>query len=213
MTTVYLVDDHLVLRQGLQALLEAAGHTVVGGSEDPTRAIAELIRLQPKVLILDLTLDKRSGFELLEDVKRRALPVRTVVLTMSGHPRHVGEAVRLGVSSYLLKGVSMAEVLSAVAHAERGEMYFTAETADLAVKALALGADEPALASLSARERQVITLVVQGHSSAAIGALLHLSPKTVDSYRSRLMAKLGVPDVTALVRLSIRLGLIDVNGA
>ncbi len=209
MSDLYLVDDHVVLRDGLKAVLEAQGHRVVGGCGDPTRALADLLRLTPHVLLLDLNLGKRSGFELLEEIRRRNLPVHCVVLTMSAQPRHVLDAMRLGVLSYLLKGSSAGEVIKAVDAAARGERYTTAETADLAVKALSMRESQPRLDTLSARERQVITLVVQGHSSTEIGELLHLSPKTVDSYRSRLMSKLGVSDVTALVRLAIHLGLIE----
>jgi two-component system, NarL family, invasion response regulator UvrY len=206
---VYLVDDHLILRESLQLVLQSEGHIVVGGCGEPTQAVSDLIRLQPQVLLLDLNLGPRSGFEVLEEVQRRELPVRTVVLTVLAHPGHVAEALRLGALAYLLKGASVRQLLDAVAAAQRGERYVTPDAAELALQALSMKSEIPSLALLSARERQVVTLVVTGHSSAQIGTLLHLSPKTVDSYRSRLMAKLGVGNVTALVRLAIRMGLID----
>lgn len=209
MGDIYLVDDHAMLRDGLGAVLTAAGHRIVGESDDPTQALADLIRLQPALLLLDLHLGQRSGFELLEEVQRRDLSVRTLVLSMSAQPRHVAEALRLGAAGYMLKGASGAELLAAVDAVLKGQRHLGTEVADLAVQGLTASPRPQDLAGLSARERQVIAMVVRGHSSTEIGAELHLSPKTVDSYRSRLMAKLGVRDVPALVRYAIRAGLID----
>jgi two-component system invasion response regulator UvrY len=209
--TLYLVDDHEIVREGLSAVLQAAGHAVLGESADPTQALADLIRLQPQVLVLDLHLGERSGFELLEQVQRRGLPVRTVVLTMSVQPRSVAEALRLGAQAYVLKGLPSSELLKAIDLAARGQRYLCAPVADLAWQAVVQSDPLDRMAGLSPRERQILTLVVSGHSSAAIGERLHLSPKTVDTYRSRLMSKLGVGDVPALVRLAIRSGLIDVE--
>jgi len=209
MSDVYLVDDHLMMRDGLAALLRAAGHRVVGEAADPTVALAEIQKLNPQVLLLDLNLGERSGFELLSEPQRRKLEVRTIVLTMSSQPRHVAEALRLGAMGYMLKGAPSADLLQAVAAVAAGRRHLGGEVADLAVQGLTARDEQPALASLSARERQMAELVVRGKSSSEIGLLLHLSPKTVDSYRSRLMAKLGVADVPALVRFAIRTGLID----
>jgi len=209
MSDVYLVDDHLMMRDGLAALLRAAGHRVVGEAADPPVALAEIQKLNPQVLLLDLNLGERSGFELLSELQRRKLEVRTIVLTMSSQPRHVAEALRLGAMGYMLKGAPSADLLQAVAAVAAGRRHLGGEVADLAVQGLTARDEQPALASLSARERQMAELVVRGKSSSEIGLLLHLSPKTVDSYRSRLMAKLGVADVPALVRFAIRTGLID----
>ena len=209
MSDVYLVDDHLMMRDGLAALLRAAGHRVVGEAADPTVALSDIQRLAPQVLLLDLNLGERSGFELLTELQRRKLDVRTIVLTMSSQPRHVAEALRLGAMGYMLKGAPSAELLQAVSAVAAGRRHLGGDVADLAVQGLTARDEQPALASLSARERQMAELVVRGKSSSEIGLLLHLSPKTVDSYRSRLMAKLGVADVPALVRFAIRTGLID----
>lgn len=211
MSDIYLVDDHAMLRDGLRAVLEAGGHRVVGESDDPTRALAELQHLDPALLLLDLHLGQRSGFELLTEMQRRRVNVRTLVLTMSDQPRHVAEALRLGASGYQLKGASAAELLAAIETVLQGQRYLGGGVAELAVQGLTKTSDAQAIDSLSVRERQVITMVVRGQSSSEIGEALHLSPKTIDSYRSRLMAKLGVSDLPALVRFAIRNGLIDVD--
>lgn len=208
MSSIYLVDDHALLREGLRAVLEAAGHRVVGESADPTEALGALVQLTPELLLLDLSLGARSGFELLSELHRRHLPVRTIVLTMSAQPRHVAEAMRLGASGYVLKGSPSGELLRAIDAVVHGRRHLGAEVAELAAAALTDPGGDP-LAALSPRERQIVAMVVRGQSSSAIGEALHLSPKTVDTYRSRLMHKLGVADVPALVRLAVRTGLID----
>lgn len=211
MSDIYLVDDHAMLRDGLKAVLEDAGHRVVGESADPTAALADIVRLSPSVVLLDLHLGLRSGFELLEQLVQRKSSARVVMLTMSAQPRHVAEAMRLGAFGYVLKGSPAQEVLQAVQSVVAGRKHLGGPVAQLAVEGLTQSDDAHPLDALSVRERQVIQLVVQGHTSAAIGEQLHLSPKTVESYRSRLMAKLGVSDLPALVRLAIREGLISAD--
>ncbi|MBE0475390.1 response regulator transcription factor [Rhodoferax sp.] len=210
MTTLYLVDDHQIMRDGLRAMLEARGHMVIGESSEPTQALADLLRLHPEVLLLDLNLGGRSGLELQTEVQRRALPVRTVVLTMSAQPHQVAEALRLGASAYVLKGSPASELMAAIDAAVKGKKYLGADVAGLALEALTEQDADP-LSLLSPRERQIILMVVEGQSSAAIGATLHLSPKTVATYRSRLMKKLDVADVPSLVRLAVRYKLIDAD--
>lgn len=209
---IYLVDDHAIVRDGLRAMLEAAGYAVIGESADPTVALAELRTLQPDLLLLDLSLGERSGFELLAELGRRKVVCRCIVLSMSAQPRHVAEAMRMGAWGYVLKGAARAELLAAIANVMAGRKHLGAEVAELAVQGLTQGSEPDLLAELSPRERQIVVLVVKGQSSSAIGEQLHLSHKTVDTYRSRLMAKLGVADVPALVRFAIRTRLIDADG-
>lgn len=211
MTSLYLVDDHQIMRDGLRAMLEAVGHQVLGESDDPTQALADLLRLRPDVLILDLNLGGRSGFELLAEMQRRQIPTRCVVLTMSSQPRQVAEALRMGASAYVLKGSAGGELISAIAAAVQGKKFLGADVADLALKVFTQHDDSDPMGALSPRERQIIIMVVNGQSSSEIGMQLHLSPKTVATYRSRLMAKLGVSDVTGLVRMAVRYKLIDAD--
>lgn len=208
MARVYLVDDHAIVREAFASLLEAHGHAVVGQSDDPTLALAGIREHQPDVLIVDLNLGLSSGFELLAELQRRGLRVRTLVTTTSMQARDVAEAVRLGANGYLLKGSHGAELMEAIDTVMKGGRHFQGKVAELAIEGLTAPDDGSLFNSLSTRERQVILRVVNGQTSAQIGEDLHLSPKTVDSYRSRLMAKLGVSDVQGLVRFALRSGLI-----
>ncbi len=134
MTRLYLVDDHRIMREGLRALLQTAGHVVVGESADPTEALADLLRLKPQVLLLDLNLGGRSGLELLAEMQRRQLPTRCVVLTMSAEPRQVAEALRMGANGYVLKGSAGSDLMQAVDAAAQGKRHLGADVADLALR-------------------------------------------------------------------------------
>jgi two-component system, NarL family, invasion response regulator UvrY len=209
MSRIYLIDDHAIMRDGLRVVLEAAGHEVVGEAAGPTPALAELGRLLPDVVLLDLRLGQRSGFELLEELKKRGLALRVIVLTMSDQPRHVAEALRLGARGYLLKGSASSEVLQAVKAVAAGERFLSPQAAEFAATMLVDGGAEEE--ALSPRERQILLMVAQGATSSAIGEALHLSPKSVDTYRSRLMKKLGLNDIAGLVKWAIREGLISLD--
>ncbi|MFT7775997.1 response regulator [Roseateles sp.] len=210
MSRIYLIDDHAIMRDGLRVVLEAAGHEVIGEAAGPTPALADLGRLQPDVVLLDLRLGQRSGLELLAELHKRGMQLRVIVLTMSDQPRHVAEALRLGARGYLLKGSASSEVLQAVETVAVGGRFLSPQAAEFAASALTEsgGADEEAL---SPRERQILLMVAQGATSNAIGEALHLSPKSVDTYRSRLMKKLGLNDITGLVKWALREGLISLD--
>lgn len=212
MSRIYLIDDHAVVRDGLRAVLEGAGHEVVGEAAGPTPALADMARLQPDIALVDLRLGLRSGFELMAELQRRQVPARIIVLTMSDQPRHVAEALRYGAWGYLLKGSPSAEVLQAVDTVANGRRYLSPEAAEFAASMLTGDGTQGSGADLlSPRERQILLMVARGASSSQIGDELHLSPKTVDTYRSRLMAKLGLNDIAAVVRWAIREGLVDVD--
>jgi two-component system, NarL family, invasion response regulator UvrY len=207
MARIYLIDDHPVVRAGLSALLEGAGHHIVGEGADITQALSDVGRLAPDVVMLDLHLDGRSGFEVLAEMQQRQLPAKVIVLSMSDQPRNVAEALRMGASGYVLKGSAGSELVAAVDAVMQRRRYLGEGLTDIAVQGLTSDAERGG--TLSPRERQILVMVARGKSSATIGEQLHLSPKTVDTYRSRLMSKLELADVPALVRWAIREKLID----
>jgi two-component system, NarL family, invasion response regulator UvrY len=205
---LFLVDDHALVREGLRALLEGAGHEVVGEAGDPTAAVAGIVRLQPAIVVLDLSLGERSGFEVLHELARRLVDTRVLILSMSSQPRTVAEAMRLGARGYVLKGAPSAHLLAAIETIAAGRNYLGDKEAALAVEGLTATRDAT-WTDLSPRERQILVMVARGKSSSEIGTQLHLSAKTVDTYRSRLMTKLNLGDVPAVVRWAIRNGLVS----
>jgi len=211
MSTLYLVDDHVIVREGMRALFEAAGFDVVGEAGDVAIAAADIARLVPDVVLLDLLLGDHSGMDLLRVLQQSKSRSRVIVLTMSEQARYISEAVKLGAAGYVLKGADGAEVVRAIRDVLEGRRHFSGPVAERLVDSMGAPQHANALATLSARERQILELVVRGNSSATIGANLTLSPKTVDTYRSRLMAKLSVRDLASLVRLAVREGVIDAD--
>lgn len=211
MSTVYLVEDHGLVREALCGALTQHGHLCVGGSDNPTQAMSDLLRLRPEVVLIDINLGLRSGFELLAELQQRAITAQPIVMSMSSGKHDVARAIRHGAKGYVLKGWPLQRLLDAVAAVASGQRYFVNEVAELAIEEIRMPSEGRVIDTLSVRERQVVLLVVKGHSSATIGEALHLSSKTVDSYRSRLMSKLMVSDLPALVRLAIREDLISLN--
>lgn len=209
MIRVLIVDDHAVLRDGLSAVLGAEDDIeVIGEAGDGIAAVQEIVRHKPDVVLLDLNLPLMSGFDLLRELQRRQLRPAVLVLTMNEAIENVRTALELGARGYVKKGSAVTTVISGVRAVHAGRRFLPEQLAGEALDTLLAPARSQPLDALSARERQVMRLVCEGKSSAEIGKMLNLSAKTVDTYRSRLMGKLGVSDVPALVKLAIREGLI-----
>lgn len=209
MSNIYIIDDHAMLREGLRTVLELAGHCVVGESAEPTQALADMVRLKPDAALLDLYLGERSGLEILEQAKERELATRFIVMSMSDTARHVAQSLRLGAFGYVLKDAPAKELLHAIETVAGGRKYLCSRASELAVEGLIEDLSVVRMSALSARERQVVQMVVRGRTSASIGQELQLSAKTVETYRSRVMSKLRVSNVPALVRLAIREGTLS----
>jgi DNA-binding NarL/FixJ family response regulator len=204
-TRVFLADDHAVMRYGLRALLEQAGCEIVGEAGDGREAVRLASELRPDVMVMDVTMPGLNGIEAIGLLVARQPDMRIVMLSMHSDSEHVHRALAAGASGYLLKGSASEDVVAAVRAVSAGRRYLSHELRLTEVSYASSKAGP--LASLSARERQVLQLVVEGHTSSEIAKLIHLSPGSVDTYRSRLMKKLGVADITALVKFAVQHGL------
>ncbi len=212
MIRVLIVDDHAVLRDGMRAVLAAQSDIeVVAEAADGVAAVQQIVRYKPDVVLLDLNLPLMSGFDVLRELQRRNLAPAVLVLTMNEAPEHVRIAFELGARGFVRKGSAAATVIDGVRAVHAGRRFLPDELTGEALEALLAAPGRQLLDALSTRERQVMRLVCEGMSSADIGRMLNLSAKTVDTYRSRLMHKLGVADVTALVKLAVREGLISIE--
>ena len=201
--TLVLADDHALLREGLKALLTASGDIrIVGEAGDGREAVRLAQSLKPDVLVMDISMPDLNGVEAVRLLREKCPETKVVMLSMHSTAEHVYRALEAGASAYVLKESAAAQLLTAINTVYAGGRYLSP-----ALGALPLDAPESPLASLSARERQVLQLVAEGRSSAEIGELIHLSPKTVETYRSRLMKKLGLADVPALVKFALLHGL------
>lgn len=205
---ILLADDHAIMRDGLQALLQtAADIEVVGSVGNGREALARTLALKPDVVIMDVTMPEMNGIEAAKLMHEKTPGIRIVMLSMHSSSEHIHRALQAGAAGYLLKESAGEEIISAVRAVHAGRSFMSAALKTLERRSTSRTDGGGPLASLSTRERQVLQLVVEGRSSAEIAALIHLSPKSVGTYRSRLMKKLGISDVTGLVKFAIQHGL------
>jgi DNA-binding NarL/FixJ family response regulator len=203
---VVLADDHTIVREGLAGLLcRNPDIEIVGTASTGAEAVLAARKLAPDVLVTDISMPDLNGIEAARAIRERDCHVAIVVLSMHSSSEHVARAFAAGANGYVLKDAASDEIVAAVRAVASGRRYLSRELGDVAPEATAQGASP--LASLSARERQVLQLVVEGKSSAQIAQQIHLSPKTVETYRSRLMKKLGVADIPALVKFAVQHGV------
>jgi DNA-binding NarL/FixJ family response regulator len=200
-----VVDDHGIVREGLIALLRRQeGMHVLGSAACGQDAIQAAQDLKPDIIIMDLVLPDMSGIEATERVLA-LLPLTRVIMLSACHTiEHAYRALRAGALGYLVKDAAPEDLVRAVRAVHEGHQFLSAQvTPSIADGAFYYSLPKSPLESLSVRERDVLGRIVAGSSSAAIGRELSLSSKTVDTYRGRLMAKLGVPNRSALIRFAI----------
>ena len=208
MIRVMLADDHQILVDGLRRLIDSTGDMkVVATATDAATAIAAAQQHHPDVLVLDISMPG-GGLEAARRLREMELPTKIVVLTMFAEDRYVMEAVRLGAAGYVLKRSADRDLLEAIRAVAAGEAYLTPAAVRLllATQQSESGRAEPAL---SPREREVLRFTARGYSNLEIAERLFVSPKTVDTYRSRIMAKLDLHRRSELVEYALGHGLLE----
>lgn len=210
--TVFIADDHPVMREGLTQLLHA--HTdirVVGVAANGRNAVWQVAQLHPDVVIADIAMPEMNGIEATRQIRERWPDTRVVILSMHSTPDYIFDALEAGARAYLLKENAAGEIVNAVRAVHAGERYLCKKIADVLAEQVARRSGPNPLGRLSQREREILQLVAEGRSSAEIAGRLSLSSKTVDSYRSRLMHKLEIHDVAGLVKFAIQHGLTTLD--
>ncbi len=214
--TVFLADDHAVVRDGLRALLDAQEDIhVVGDAGDGLEAARQVEELRPDVVIMDVSMPGLSGIDAARRIHTTCPAVRVIMLSMHDTTEHVFRALKAGAQGYVLKESAGAEVIEAVRTIHEGHRYLSQKITDQLVndyveQRRAVGFPDP-LTTLAPRELEVLRLVVEGHSSTQIAARLALSAKTIDTYRARIMRKLGIKTVTDLTKFAVLHGLISLE--
>jgi two-component system, NarL family, response regulator NreC len=206
---VLLADDHSVLRDGLQALLHAQeGFAVVAHAQDGREAVRKTAELKPDVVIMDIVMPELDGIEATRLIHASSASTQVVILSMYSTSEHIFRALQAGAKGYLLKESAGAELLAAVRSVHAGRRYLSQKiTENVLDNYVRDHHPTDPLGKLSSRERQILELVAAGKSTADIAGKLFLSPKTVDTYRSRLMQKLGIDGFAGLVKFAIANGL------
>ena len=215
-TRVLIADDHTLFREGLRLILSSQPDIqVVAEAASGREAVARCRETGADVVLMDISMPELNGIEAARMLTAAAATPRVIMLSMHATSEHILQSFRAGAAGYLIKEAAGAEVVEAVRAVAAGRRYVSQRVAGAVIDKLAdLAAGEPvrsAIDSLSARERQVLQLVAEGKSSAEIATVLFLSPKTVETYRSRLMRKLAVGDTAHLVKLAIQHGLTSLD--
>ena len=216
---VLIVDDHAVVRQGIRRVLEAeAGFMIVAEAGNAGDAIALARGEGPAVILLDITMPGRSGLDAVSDLLEAAPAARILMLSVHDEAEYVLRAVRSGAHGYVRKDTTPADLRAAVRAVHAGGGFFSPVVAGRLASALRESAPDgpdrstPAIASLTAREREVLTRIADGQPNKGIATALGISVRTVEAHRDNLMRKLGIRSAAALTRLAIEAGLVQAPG-
>jgi len=211
-TTIVLADDHHIVRKGMRAVLEAeADFRLVGEASDGLEAVQLVERLRPDVLVLDLMMPGLNGLEVARQVGKRSPQTRVLILSMHAGDDYVLEALRTGVTGYVLKDTGMAELVKAVRETVAGRRYLSPALAERAIDAYVLQTKESTLdryETLTDRERETLHLAAEGLTNTEVAARLSISPRTVETHRANMMRKLSLQNQTELVIYALRRGII-----
>jgi DNA-binding NarL/FixJ family response regulator len=214
-TTIVLADDHQVVRQGLKALLDAEPDLrVVGEAGDGLQAIRRVEMLCPRVLVLDLMMPGLNGLDVVRQLKRGSPHTQVVILSMYANEAYVLEALSNGASAYVLKDSSSADLVHAVREAAAGRKYLSPPLSDRAIEVYqekARAATLDRYDTLTTREREVLHLAAEGHTSAEVAARLGISARTAETHRSNLMHKLDLHTQADLIRYALRRGIVAIE--
>jgi DNA-binding NarL/FixJ family response regulator len=209
---ILIADDHAVVAEGLKHLIEAQQDlqvvAIVGDGREAVRIAKES---QPHVVLMDLSMPELNGADATRAIVENDPKCRVIVLSMYAEREYVRRALKSGAAGYVVKRSAAKEVVDAIRAVHAGQRYLSPRVADAVIEDYAADEKADLLERLSAREREVLQLLAEGRTGAEIAARLTLSQKTVETYRARLVEKLGIRDVAGLVKFAIQRGLVSLD--
>jgi DNA-binding NarL/FixJ family response regulator len=209
---VLIADDHGVVAEGLKHLVEAQPDMeVIACVSDGREAVRVARDARPDVVLMDLSMPELNGADATRAIMQRDPNCRVIVLSMYAEREYVRRALKAGALGYVVKRSAAKELVDAIRAAYAGQRYLSPRVADVVVEDYTAEDQDDPLARLSAREREVLQLIAEGRTGAEIAERLTLSQKTVETYRARLIEKLGIRDVPGLVRFAIQRGLVSLD--
>lgn len=211
--TVLLAEDHTIVRKGLRSLLDAEPDIeVVGEAEDGRQAVEAAQKLRPDVVLMDITMPLLNGLEATRQLKKLCPAVKVVILTVHTTEEYIFQVLRAGAAGYLVKQAAVEELILAIQAVYRGDSFLSPSISRKVIEEYSRRAEATALdddyEQLTDREREVLQLVAEGRSNREIAELLHVTVKTVEAHRARLMEKLDIHDTAGLTRYALRKGFI-----
>ena len=211
---VVIVEDHQLFRDGLKAMLSKRGDIdIVGEAEDGIEALKTLRKLQPDMVLLDLSMPKLSGISILKEMKRELADTRFLLLTIHESDQHVLEAFAAGADGYCIKDSSRAELMLAVDSVLAGKTYISPGISDQVMEGFLSSRKklktQTRWETLTQREREVLKLLAEGYTNKEIGDFLHISVKTVEKHRANLIGKLDLHNVAQLTAYAIENSLVE----
>lgn len=213
---VLVADDHAIIREGLRVMLgNQPDMEVVGTAANGREAVGLVDEHVPDVVVIDISMPELNGIEAISQMLPRHPHIKVIVLSIHETKPYVYRTLKAGAKGYLIKETAGLEVVDAVRAVYRGERYLSQRISDLltdvSFRNLEVSMEVSPLEQLSPREREILQLVAEGKTSQEIAVRLSISPKTVDTYRSRLMGKIGVEDMAGLVKFAIQHGVISLE--
>jgi len=209
---VLIADDHSVVAEGLRHLVEAERDIeVVACVADGREAVQQARDTQPDVVLMDLSMPELNGADATRAILERDPKCRVIVLSMYSQREYVRRALKAGAAGYVVKRSAAKEVVEAIRAVHAGQRYLSPRVADVVLEDYSDEKQDDPLTRLSAREREVLQLLAEGRTGAQIAERLSLSQKTVETYRARLVEKLGIRDLAGLVRFAIQKGLVSLD--
>ena len=209
---ILIADDHTVVAEGLKHLIEAQPDlevvAIVGDGREAVRIAKEAV---PQVVLMDLSMPELNGADATRAIVENDPKCRVIMLSMYAEPEYVRRALKAGAAGYVLKRSAAEEVVAAIRAVHGGTRYLSPRVADSVIDDYPLDEKADLLERLSAREREVLQLLAEGRTGAEIAQRLSLSQKTVETYRARLVEKLGIRDVAGLVKFAIQRGLVSLD--
>jgi len=206
-TRVLLADDHVLVRDGIKITLEANGFKIVVEASEGREAVQMVRDLKPDVAVFDVSMPGLNGVDAARIAIKESPGLKIVLLTVHTENEYVDEALKAGVSGYVLKKQATADLIRAIEEVSLGNIYLSPGISRAVMEAFRSGT-QLASRTLTAREREVLQLIAEGRTTKEIGGVLGISVKTAETHRSRVMDKLEIRDTAGLVRYAIRMGLI-----
>ncbi len=206
--TIVLADDHPVVRQGIRTLLEREKFAIVGEAADGQEAVRLAEQHQPEIAVIDLSMPAMNGSTAVSHIKKVSPRTKCILLTMYTDEYYILEALRVGVKGCVLKTQAAEHLILAIREVCAGGLYLSPTISNAVVQAYLAKSELPP-DPLTDRERQVLQLVAEGHTTKQIALMLGVTPKTAETHRLKVMGKLDIHSTAGLVRYAIRRGLIQ----